>query len=613
MDELDRIRADITYLNGLLSPRDGKYIRNLNRYLNNGSRRENIWDPNVLPMGYVLPAREADGIQTQLNLGKSCVDTVTSKISQANVRPFFNPDDGSFSTTKVCRNSQKFADSWLDEQHAYPKSIACFRDAAIFDIGVLHINAETQSINRIAPWEYFLDPAEYYHGCVSRTMILKRHYPLTSFIGNTNNQTLKIMYKLDRSRKGEYVTYYDLVDGFKYEFFDHELINEPTKINYEKYGGLYRRPFVEIYFNKPLKSFYSTSLIDDLYPLQKQVDELMARLDNATRNAVINMVLVPKNSGMKATMLQNGVGVYDWTPSPDGGQPVFMTPPALNQQWILLIDKTVEWAYQQAGITQLSAQGKKPVDVESGKAMQTMEDIESDRFNVQLQQFTHFLVDVMRVSMDCFTGDILPNQRGTAKTTWKQVREQRKLFNITFSAASSLSKDPSKKIEEVDRLLSMGYVDTEIGAQLLEMPDLHGLYTLATSSIDYVQKIIDDAVEKDDYDFEETVDVQLLLKHCFMGINRYASAGDDKAVASIKNLIKQVYKLKKNIDFVTAPPMPIPPETPPQAPGLPPPAPQAQIEAPKPPSNPQELLSAIAPQNLQPNPVPPANPVGQIA
>ena len=62
----------------------------------------------------------------------------------------------------------------------------------------------------------------------------------------------------------------------------------------------------------------------------------------------------------------------------------------------------IKKAYELEGISEMSAQSKKPADVESGKAMQTLEDIESDRFNVQLQRFTHFLVDVSRLCIDVF-------------------------------------------------------------------------------------------------------------------------------------------------------------------------------------------------------------------
>ena len=602
----EQVRQDIKKLHAQVCGREGKFVRNMSRYMHNGIRRSDLWNPMVLPMAYAAPAMGTDGVQTQINIIKSIVDTVASKISQANIRPFFDPDDGSYSTTKACRRIQKFSDIWLDEQHAYPKSVMCFRDAEIFEMGVMHVDAESKSLRRVAPWEYFLDPAEYYHGCVSRAMIMKKHFPLSGLIADVKNKDLKALFDEDRNKKGEYVTYYDLVDGKRYDYFDEYLIHDPVKLNYEKYGGLYRRPFVEIFFTKPVNGMFSTSLVDDLFSLQKQVDEMVKRIDQASRNGLNQLILVPEGSGLNASTLQNGVMAVGYRPTPEGGAPVVMTPPAINPQYLQILNDTIQRMYEIAGVSQLSAQSKKPADLESGAALQTMEDIESDRFNVQLQQFTHFLVDVMRVSIDTFSGEVLPGK--PMKMSWEEIRKQRNMFNIDFSAASALSKDPSSKIAEIKELMSLGYVDPQIGAQLLDLPDLRGADSIATSSVDYVQKVIDDAIEDEDYTFEETIDVVLLLKHIVMDINRYSASEDTQAVARLKELAKIAFKLKKNIDASMQPPMPIPPEVTPDG-SMPPGQPSPQ-GGPAPQPGPAPAMPPGPPQNIQPvQPVSPVQPV----
>jgi hypothetical protein len=553
------VRQDIKKLHSQVAGREGKDIRNLSRYMHNGIRRSDLWDPQVLPIAYAAPAVGTDGVQTQINVIKSVVDTIASKISQANIRPFFDPDDGTYQTTKSCREMQKFFDIWLDEQHAYPKSIMCFRGAMIFEMGIMHVDAEYKSLKPLNRYEYFLDPSEYYHGCVSRAMVLKKHYPISGIIGVTTNEELKKKFNEDRTQKGEYTIYYDLVDGYRWDFYDEFQIRDKIKLNYEKYGGLYRRPFVEIFYTKPVNGIYTTSLVDDLFSLQKQVDEMVKRIDQASRNGLNQLILVPEGSGLKASTLQNGVMAVDWRPGPEGGQPVVMTPNAISPQYLELLNNTIQRMYEMTGISQLSAQSQKPPDLESGAALQTMENIESDRFNVQLQQFTHFLVDTARVQIDCFSGPIIEGK----KITWEDIRKQRKKFNIDFSAASALSKDPSAKIAEIKELMSLNFLDPQMGSQMLDLPDLRGADSIASSSIDYVNKIIEDSIEREDYDFEETVDVKLLLKTITMDINRYGAADDKKAVGRLKCLMKNVFKLKKAIDFQIQPPQPIPPPPPP--------------------------------------------------
>lgn len=561
----DKVREDMQYLYAKLSQREGKYTRNMNRYMNNGARREDVWQLNSAPLAYVNPARGADGVQTQLNLCKSIPDTLVSKISQANVRPFFTPANGSFDTDEACKAAQHFFDLWLDEQHAYPKSVMCFRDAAVCDIGVMHVDPFSTSIQRIAPWEYFVDPAEYYHGAVTRAMYFRKFYPLASLIEKTDNKELKKVFAEDPHKKGKFAIYYDLYNGQAWRVFNGEQLEEPMEIKFEQYGGLYRRPFVEMFYTRPMRGFYSTSLVDDLYPVQRQVDELVTRMDQATRLGVISMLMIPDGSNVKASNVENGVRAYNYKGNPDGGKPEAITPPALHPQYIELLDKYIGYAHELSGVSQLSAQSKKPSGLDSGKALQTMEDIESDRFNTQLQQFSHFLVDVTRVAIDCFPASqsILPEDIGRTKLTWGDLRKQRDLFTVQFSAASSLSKDPEQKREEIEFLLSQNIIDTASVKKFYQMPDLEGAYTLATSAQEYVERIISTAIKTGNVEYDGTVDLMLLKSKALAKLNQLNAADDEsKYIDRLVELLEKVIADIKNTAILSNPKPPPAPSAP---------------------------------------------------
>lgn len=560
----DNAREQVRRLASKLSKREGKYIRSLNRYNNNGVRRDSLWDPNTFAQGYAVTAQNTDGVQTQFNLIKSCVDAITSKISDATVRPFFNSLNGDYDTDCVCKSIQHHFDFWLDEQHAYPKSVLCFRDAAIFDMGVMQIDSEGQSIDRVPPWEYFIDPAEYMHHAVTQALRWRKFYPLAALMGRIEKEDLKKLIADDPHATGEYAEYYDLIAGLKWEFYDHYLVREPQKLDYEKYGGFYRRPFVEIFYTKPVKGFFTTSLADDLYPIQRQVDELIRRFDNATRNMPLAMAFVPKGSGLKASQLNNAVTAYDVLTGGESGQVTFVTPAPLSQEWLQLLNMYIAKAYELMGISELSAQSKKPADVESGKALETLESVESDRFNVQLQQFTHFLVDVSRVVIDVFpTGKtILPPKILRDDVTWGEARKQRDKYSIQFSAASVLSKDPDKKMQQVQTMINGGFIDQSMASHFLQVPDLEGVYTIQSANYDAIQKIIKEVIEGSDQRFWETVDLQQLKSEVVKRINMLlVSEDDDKYVARLAEFLVKVNDEQKAVLAVNKPQPPqLPPE-----------------------------------------------------
>lgn len=571
---VEKVLEDMRALYSKLSAREGLFSRNLNRYNNNGQRRNAIWEMDSAPLFFPLPSQNVAGTQTQINVGKSAVDTVTSKISQANVRPYFNPVNGSFDTTEACKTAQHFFDLWLDEQHAYPKSVMCFRDGAMFGMGVMHVNPLSTSIQRIATWEYMVDPAEYYHGEVSRAMVWKKKFPLAALMGwdNIDKTKIKKLFEADQHDKGGLVTYYDLYKGEAWLFYDDIQLTDPIKLDFEQYGGLYRRPFVELFYTRPVNSMYAVSLLDDLYPIQKQIDEIVRRMDSATRKSALQWVFLPDGSNVKASNLENDVTAYTYKPGPDGGTPTIMNPAPMNQQFIQLLELYVNKAYEIAGISQLSAQSKKPSGLDSGRALETMEDIESDRFNTQLQQFTHFLVDVARVAIDCFPKNqsILPRAIGRDKMTWGDLRKQRDLFTVQFSAASALSKDPEEKRNEIQFLLDQGLIEKGSVSRFYQMPDLEGVYTLATSAEDYVERVISNAVKTGEIEYTETIDLMLLKSKALAKLNQLNAAGDDAVyINRLVELLNKVVGDIKNVALLSNPE---------EAPPAPPPS-QAALDA----------------------------------
>ena len=562
-----QIDSLVSKLQGRNNIREAKYITNYSRYQYNGLRRDDLWTPFAQAPIFFAPAQRTAGVQTQFNLTKSVIDTIVSKISQANVRPYFNSVRGDYDTSQLCSALQRRFDVWLDEQHAYPKTVLAFRDAAIFDVGVMFCNPMTQGVERVQPWKYFIDPGEYESGYVSQCLIWEKYYPLLALKDRIENESLKKVLQEDPRRQGKYARFWDLYRGEFYEQFDGLYLSDPVAIDYEQYGGLYRRPFTEIFYTKPVKGFLSRSLADDLYPIQRNIDVLIMRLDEAFRNAVSSMGFFPSSGGVKVTNIENGVSLYSWDGSADGGRPFFITPPAVDPQFIENLNMWIEKGYEQAGISQLSAQAKKPAGLDSGKALDTMEDIESDRFNTQLQQFTHLQVDMARVCIDCFPKSeaIINDPRKSEKVRWGDARKQRKDFRLQFSAADALSKDPEEKRNEIEFYLQQGLLDKGMMADLIELPDLEEAETLASASYKHCQKIIHDALVDEDFDFDETVDFDDLLRYCIIQANVLAGNGDKQEyMQRINKLIQKVAALRDSTDQLNQPPPPQAPPTPPK-------------------------------------------------
>ena len=536
-------RARILY--NMVSGQEGVLVRNMNRYNNNGVLRRSLWEPNIPPSPFQTPAKGSNGVQTQINVIKSVTDALVSKVSQAAVRPYFNTINGEYDTHQVVKQIQNYFDVWFDEQHALPKATDCFRDACIFQKGVMFVDPENQSLSRVEPWQYCINPGEYNSKTITEVELnCGRFTPLAKFREYLDNKELKKMLDEDHFQQGQYDIYWDLYDGYKYELYNGKFIRDPLPLDYEQYGGLYRRPFVEIFYSRPLVGFFPPSLADDLYTLQYNIDQLGKRIDLATRNGIIGMVFVPEGSGFKASDIENGIGIYPYQPSIDGAKPEYVAPAPISDQYVELLDKYIQRAYEMAGISQISAMSKIPDNVESGKMLDSIENAESDRFNTQLQQFTHFLVDCSRVAIDCFpkSKPIIDKKAGGEKLTWGKVRDKRDVYEIQFTPASILSKNPEEKINQVMSLASQNLIDKGMVADLLQIPDLENIESTISASYHYCQRIIQNALEDEDYDYSESVNLSMLLEESSKQLNvLLANKDDEKYVDRIKKLLEKVF------------------------------------------------------------------------
>jgi hypothetical protein len=542
---------DIEQLKTNLSVRDVKFRRNFNRYCNNGRRSEDVFNPYGQPLSFYYAQTDDDtGVIPVLNYAKSTVDTHISKLSQTKVRPYFNSINGSFRTRKTVRNAQLYFDELYNAQDVYKKAIEAARDAEIFEVGHLWVDDETESIRRVRPWEVYYDRAEWQNDKLNRIFLYFRNFPLYYLedkIANKNIPEANLLNDKNLMVKCDYYVYFDLKNKKKYEFVNGNLIKE-QKTSFDT------SPIVFIHYSPPVKGGFTTSLIDEIYTLQTEIDMIAHRIHTAFSLNPANQVFVPKGSDVKASSINNEIGsIYEYIPAPGVTTPVIVsTPPAISPQYLEYLNFCRGEIYGIAGISQLSAQAKKPAGLNSGVALDTLEDVESERHNLVLQNYILFLMKVAKTCIDVYPedDDILPRKIGTARMTWKDVKRERDNMTIQFSPASALSKDPKVKMEQIEKMIAMRMIPADRAAEMMEIPDLEKEFSIETASLDVCERIVERAVEDGTYDFYETVNIQQLFSLVNFYINRFDANDEDRKV--LDNLVTLYNIIKSKINEVNA-------------------------------------------------------------
>lgn len=535
------ILNNIAELKSFSGNRNYKYRRNY-RYYNatKGCSLENLRNPMIV--GYYNDANREFGEEEdttanpQLNVIASCIDTLHSKIAQSKVRPFFTTINGTFKDIQCVKQAQQFFDTFYDEQNVNKKISDAFKDACIFDTGVIYINEETRNIEKALPFQTYVRPAEVNYNKITRIFYEQKDFPISLL-------PEKVLSKF-KNKSLEYVDfgiYYDTVNKTKAFTGNGSIVLTET---YEPDVV----PFIFLYYKTPVLGNVTTSVADQLINVQQEINILMAKIKDASQLSNALTFLVPEGSNLKVTQLNNRVGnALQYKPLANGGLPVTSaTPPFIDNQYISLLNELIQKAYDLVGISQLSAQSRKPSGLNSGVALATMEDVESDRFETQLNQIIRAFIDVAKTCIKVFPQDedILPEIANRVAIKWKDIVKESSNMSIQYSGADNLSKDPSTKLQQLQQLSMAGVIPAARIPQLMQIPDLEMGYSLSNNAIDAVMAIIKSCIEDDIFDVPEFIPFELLKEEIINTQLSLTSAGYDKNKKDILKLEKLYEKVE---------------------------------------------------------------------
>lgn len=498
-----KVQNAISELKSCQVNRDAKYRRNFRRYENTPLISLSTKTSQVIGYFQDEGYGEEDLVNSpNINVIKSVIDTLTSKIAQSKVRPYLNCINGSFKDIQIVKQAQQYFDQMYEMQDVNKTVSEAFRDSCIFDTGVIYVDERTNEIRRALPWQVFIRSSEKAYGKITRVFYEQKEFPVS----------LVPEKYIKKNCNCEYVTmgvYYDTFNKTKAVFIPELNVWDIMPFDAD------RLPFIFLWYSSPVAGNSSTSVVDMLNNIQIQINQLMKKISDAATLNPANTIFVPQDSSLKVSQLSNRIGSivqYKATPNMTSSPVTVSTPAFIDPQYMQLVEQLKNDAYEMVGISQLSAQSQKPTGLDSGVALQTMENIESDRFETQLNQVIRAYVELTKVCISVFDQDatILPESNKRVAIQWKDIVEESKNMTIQFSGADALSKDPSTKLEQLQMLAQAGVLPASRISQFLEIPDLQGGYSLSNNAINAVMTVIDDCLEHDNFNVPEYIPLQML-------------------------------------------------------------------------------------------------------
>lgn len=474
------------------------------------------------------------------NVTKSVIDSIVSKLANQKVRPFFTPVNGTYKTRRVVKQCQSFFDTYFDNQKVHTKVVKAFLEACIFGVGYLYINPITYQIEVLPSWCVATLNTESIFGNPTKMLVRYNNFPTT----------LLSDYDIKDTGDREYISFEQYIDT-KAQFYKIYINGVEVKSGKYKADVL---PLVQLRWNNSIMGNYSSSIVEELDGLQTQIDLISSKISAASQLTPANTTYVLEGSNLTPGDINNRVGNVYGVKCPPGMNsiPVMnVTPSPIDPYWQTLMEYYVQKAYEMIGISQLSAMSQKPQGADSGVALQTLEDVESDRFEQQVINFVQAFMDLAKtlISVVPEDEDILPSDNYTKSFKWKDVLDSRDLFKLQYSAQSALSKDPQEKLKQVLQLREQGFLSNYEVPIYLDLPDLQSAYEGAQAIENAIDALIDDCIENGTTDVPEFIDYEQLAQRIVIVENQFAASytGNKKEDAEVDEAITNLRALESNL------------------------------------------------------------------
>lgn len=526
----DAIKRRINKIISKDSEKYWKYERNFQYYTN--TKALSLKDATQT-LGYNANLMNNTTSVVRENIIFNTISALVSKIAEhTKARAYINTIKGNFEDIQVAKAAQQYFDIIFDQQNIYHIISMAFRDACIFERGWVFVDKDNKKLKNVLPWEIYVDGNE-----------IVRNEPIKQIVWKQDKfPVINLPSDIDTSEVTR-----DEVTFIKYwNSKDHISATIIPEMRYIKVDAWENDviPFLTITYDDPISTKSTTSVVDLLYSIQRQVDSILDKISEAVDRSLVNIITIPNNSNIKDEKMSNKVAQiirYDFTSEMTGNPVGIQTPAPIDGSYINLLNKFTDDAYQMVGISELSVTSQKPTGLDSGKALQSLENIEADRFQLQVNKVVHMYDEVARICTELFDGSILPVSNDRMKLSWKLLRKINEKMTIQFTAVDNESKLPSGKSVEIQNLAKSGFLPVNRVPMLMYTPDLEQAYSFAMNAYNAIQTVIWDCVKEDKYKIDPYIPLEELKPEIMNTCLLLKSLGGEDNERDIKKLLK-LYK-----------------------------------------------------------------------
>lgn len=447
----------------------------------------------------------------------SCIDTMVSRIAQNKPRTVFLSDNADYKKRSLAKQMNNFIQGEFYQTDAYELGELALRDSGVLGTGVVKILEENNkvSLERRLNTELLVDPNDAFYGSprqfyelklVDRAMLLDKFskyrsqiesaeqaYPDQSGSGKTVADQVIVAegWRLPSSEKAK--------DGLHVICCSEGIIFEEEWI--KDYF-----PFEMIHYAPRLVGLWGQGLAERQMGTQVGINQILMTIHKSINLVGVPRVFVEDGSKVVSAHLNNEVGsIVKYR----GTKPSYEVAPCVPMELYQQLERLIKFAYEQEGLSQLSATSQKPAGLNSGEALREYNDLQTDRFASLSKRYNDFYIGlaykVIDKAVDIAEREgeyqtVYPNKDGTREIDlpdWKELKEDP--FVIQCYESSALPKEPAGRLQKVTEMMQAGILSPQEGRRLLDYPDIDQVDKLDNALEERILKILDQIVEEGKY------------------------------------------------------------------------------------------------------------------
>lgn len=498
-----------------------------------------------------------------MNVVQSCIDTLVSRLTQAKPRPVFLTDNGDYKQRNLAKKLNNFILGEFYQTQAYQMGELMLRDAAVLGTSCLKIYKTLDKkvgIDRVIQTELLVDPNDGLYGKPRQLLqlqlvdreVLYENFPGESAKVATAQQSFPDTSSDSSGTLSDQVMLVEawhLPSGPDADDGKH-LITSTSGLLLEEDWKRDKFPFVFLHYSPRILGFWAQSLAEQLMGTQSEINKLLMTISQAINLVGVPRVFVQDGSKVVKSHLNNQIGAIV---TYQGTKPEYEVAPCIPGEVYAQLQRLIDYAYQQSGVSALAAASKKPEGLDSGRAIREYDDLQSDRFASLNKRYDQMYIELAHQVMDqareiaeeegSYT-TVYPAKDGTKEVPLPETKNMDPYVIQTFDA-SSLPKDPAGRRQTIVEMIQSGMINIQEGRRLLDYPDLDQVNVLANASEERTLKYLDMIVESGTYTPPDAfMDLAKAEELAIQYYNLYIAAKlDAKKAQQLRDFLSQVKML----------------------------------------------------------------------